>query len=94
MNRIISFILFTSLAFQVNVINAQEEMDNATRSLFILDIAKYIEYDDEIQLHSDFKIGVMGRNTDFYWELYESKDNLQKSRQLLLQIKSFLFPSL
>ena len=50
-------------------LDAQQGMDDATRSLFILDIAKYIEYDDEIQLHADFKIGVLGRDTDFYWEL-------------------------
>ena len=90
MNRITSFIFFASLAFQFSVVNAQEEMDNATRSLFILDIAKYIEYDDEIQLHSDFKIGVMGRNTDFYWELYE----MAKTRKFIQEkpVKVFMYP--
>lgn len=67
-------------------------MDNATRALFILDIAKYIEYDDEIQLHSDFKIGVMGRNTDFYWELYE----MAKTRKFIQEkpIKVLMYPEL
>jgi len=67
-------------------------MDNATRALFILDIAKYIEYDDEIQLHSDFKIGVMGRNTNFYWELYE----MAKTRKFIQQkpIKVLMYPEL
>ncbi len=92
MNRITSLILIASLAFQFSVVNAQEEMDNATRSLFILDIAKYIEYDDEIQLHSDFKIGVMGRNTDFYWELYE----MAKTRKFIQDkpIKVLMYPEL
>ncbi len=74
------------------MVNAQEEMDNATRSLFILDIAKYIEYDDEIQLHADFKIGVLGRNTDFYWELYE----MAKTREFIQQkpIKVLMYPEL
>jgi len=67
-------------------------MDNATRALFILDIAKYIEYDDDIQLHSDFKIGVIGRNTEFYWELYE----MAKTRQFIQQkpIKVLMYPEL
>ncbi len=92
MKRIISLFLFTCLALQFNVVNAQEEMDNATRSLFILDIAKYIEYDDEIQLHADFKIGVMGRNTDFYWELYE----MAKTRKFIQEkpIKVLMYPEL
>jgi len=67
-------------------------MNDATRSLFILDIAKYIEYDDEIQLHSDFKIGVMGRNTDFYWELYE----MAKTRKFIQEkpVKVLMYPEL
>ncbi len=92
MKRIISLFLFTFLVSQPNTVNAQEEMDNATRALFILDIAKYIEYDDEIQLHSDFKIGVMGRNTDFYWELYE----MAKTRRFIQEkpIKVLMYPEL
>jgi len=92
MKRIISFFLFSCLAFQFNASYAQEEMDNATRALFILDIAKYIEYDDDIQLHSDFKIGVIGRNTEFYWELYE----MAKTRQFIQQkpIKVLMYPEL
>ncbi|KPL17527.1 MAG: hypothetical protein AMS26_00070 [Bacteroides sp. SM23_62] len=92
MKRFISFLLFSCMVFPFYVLNAQEEMDNATRSLFILDIAKYIEYDDEIQLHADFKIGVLGRNTDFYWELYE----MAKTRKFIQQkpIKVLMYPEL
>ena len=92
MKRIISLILFACLLCQFHVLHAQVEMNDATRSLFILDIAKYIEYDDEIQLHSDFKIGVMGRNTDFYWELYE----MAKTRKFIQEkpIKVLMYPEL
>jgi serine phosphatase RsbU (regulator of sigma subunit) len=92
MKRFIPLFLFSCLTFQFHVLSAQEEMDNATRSLFILDIAKYIEYDDEIQLHADFKIGVLGRNTDFYWELYE----MAKTRKFIQQkpIKVLMYPEL
>jgi serine phosphatase RsbU (regulator of sigma subunit) len=92
MKRIISLFLFAFLCCQFHVLHAQVEMNDATRSLFILDIAKYIEYDDEIQLHSDFKIGVMGRNTDFYWELYE----MAKTRKFIQEkpIKVLMYPEL
>jgi serine phosphatase RsbU (regulator of sigma subunit) len=84
--------LFICLALPFNMVSAQEEMDNATRSLFILDIAKYIEYVDDIQLHSDFKIAVLGRNTDFYWELYE----MAKTREFiqLKPSKVLMYPEL
>jgi serine phosphatase RsbU (regulator of sigma subunit) len=92
MKSIISPFLFACLACHFYVVNAQNEMNNATRSLFILDIAKYIEYDDAIQLHSDFKIGVLGRNTDFYWELYE----MAKTRKFIQQkpVKVLMYPEL
>ncbi len=89
--NIVSF-LIACLLFQLNVSYAQEAMDDATRSLFILDIAKYIEYDDGIQLQADFKIGVLGRNTDFYWELYE----MVKTRKFIQEkpIKVLIYPEL
>ena len=92
MKRIISLFLFSCLLCQFHLLHAQVEMNDATRSLFILDIAKYIEYDDEIQLHSDFKIGVMGRNTDFYWELYE----MAKTRKFIQEkpVKVLMYPEL
>jgi serine phosphatase RsbU (regulator of sigma subunit) len=80
------------LVMHVLMTSAQVAMDDPTRALFILDIAKYIEYDDDIQLHSDFKIGVLGRNTDFYWELYE----IAKTRKFIQQkpIKVLMYPAL
>ncbi len=92
MKRSIPLFLFSCMVLHTYLVNAQEEMDNATRALFILDIAKYIEYDDEIQFHADFKIGVLGRNTDFYWELYE----MAKTRRFIQQkpIKVLMYPEL
>lgn len=92
MKNIISLFLCTCLTLPLNSVSARQDMDNATRALFILDIAKYIGYDDEIQLFSDFKIGVMGRNTDFYWELYE----MAKTRKFIQgkPIKVLMYPEL
>jgi serine phosphatase RsbU (regulator of sigma subunit) len=63
--------------------------DNSTRALYILDISKYVEWDDNIQSKADFIIGILGSDTDFYWELY----NMAKTRQFIQNkpIKILLF---
>jgi len=63
--------------------------DNSIRALYILDISKYIEWDDNIQSKADFIIGILGTDTDFYWELF----NMAKTRQFIQNkpIKILLF---
>ena len=64
------FPLAALLFIHIPLLQAQEEVwDNATRALYILDIAKYVQYDDKIQSHADFKIGVLGKDNDFVMEL-------------------------
>lgn len=58
---------------------AQEGFDNKTRAVYILDIAKYIEYDDDIQYHADFKIAVLDKDQDFFFEL----SDMAKTRQFI-----------
>ena len=67
----------------------QRGFDNSTRALYILDISKYVEWDDNIQSHADFIIGILGTDTDFYWELF----NMAKTRQFIQNkpIKILLF---
>ena len=83
--------LFAILLSICNVAG-QATWDNSTRALYILDIAKYVEYDDDIQSHADFKIGVLGTNADFYWELYE----MARTRKFIQQkpIKVYQYPEL
>jgi serine phosphatase RsbU (regulator of sigma subunit) len=73
-------------------VSAQEGWDNSTRALYILDIAKYVQYDDEIQSLADFKIAVLGTDADFIMELYE----MSKTRQFIQQkpIKVYQYPDL
>ena len=63
--------------------------DNSIRALYILDISKYVEWDDNIQSKADFIIGILGTDTDFYWELF----NMAKTRQFIQNkpIKILLF---
>jgi len=76
MKRFFYLILFTGFSlFTVG----QQGFDNTTRALYILDISKYVEWDDNIQSHADFKIGILGSDTDFYWELF----NMAKTRQYI-----------
>jgi serine phosphatase RsbU (regulator of sigma subunit) len=81
--------LFTALC---QALHAQEGFDNSTRALYILDISKYVEWDDSIQSHADFKIAVLGNDVDLYWEL----NNMAKTRKFIQDkpIKIFLFREL
>lgn len=84
--------LLLTLSFTISFARAQESWDDATRALYILDIARYIEYDDEIQSRADFKIGVLGTDADFIWELYE----MARTREFIQQkpIKVYQYPTL
>ena len=79
-------------AFQIVVSQEQAVWDNSTRALYILDIARYVEYDDDIQVHSDFKIAVLGKDGDFVMELFE----MAKTREFIQQkpVKIFQYPEL
>lgn len=80
---ILLLFLFFSLSAQTT------GFDNSTRALYILDISKYVEWDDNIQNKADFIIGILGTDTDFYWELF----NMAKTRQFIQNkpIKILLF---
>jgi len=47
----------------------QEQLDDNTRATLILDIAKYVEYDDSFDEKEEFSITVLDRGDDFYWPL-------------------------
>ncbi|KPK86503.1 MAG: hypothetical protein AMS27_04895 [Bacteroides sp. SM23_62_1] len=72
--------------------SGQQGFDNTTRALYILDISKYVEWDDNIQSKADFVIAILGNDTEFYWELY----NMAKTRQFIQNkpIKVLLFREL
>jgi len=89
----ISYLFLAILSLTtLNSLRGQEAWDNSTRSLYILDIAKYVGYDDEVQSHADFKISVLGKNSEFIMELYE----MAKTREFIQQkpIKVFQYPEL
>lgn len=85
-------LILSGLLFSQQFLTGQDGFDDATRALYILDISKYVEWDDSIQSHADFKIGVLGNDVDFYWELV----NMAKTRKFIQQkpIKVFLFREL
>lgn len=58
---------------------SQEGFDNRTRAVYILDIAKYVEYDDDIQYHADFRIAVLDKDQDFFFEL----SDMAKTRKFI-----------
>ncbi len=85
-------LFFSFLFIFIQFSSAQETWNDATRALYILDIAKYVQYDDDIQPLADFKIGILGRDADFFWEIYE----MAKTRQFIQNkpIKVYQYPGL
>lgn len=87
MKKLSYIILFLILNYSLSA--QTTGFDNSIRALYILDISKYVEWDDNIQSKADFIIGILGTDTDFYWELF----NMAKTRQFIQNkpIKILLF---
>lgn len=62
------FLLVIIFLFRINIIS--QGFDNATRALYILDISKYIKWNNEdYDKLTEFKIGILSNETALYWEL-------------------------
>jgi len=90
MNRLI--ILFATCIFFAGsfLLSAQEseQMDDYTRAAMILDIAKYVEYDDSFSDLNEFSITILDVDDDFYWNV----DRLANERHFIqgLPIRVYL----
>lgn len=56
---------------------AQEGFTDQTRALYILDISRYVMFDDSFQNQEEFTISILGKELDLYWEL----ERLSKTRK-------------
>ena len=65
--RIIAII--TSLVLTINLTSAQDGFDDATRALFIFDLAKYVDFGPGLADSANFKIGVLGSGVDLFFEM-------------------------
>lgn len=74
-----STILFIGLIFMIGISSAQNGTSNGTRAVFIFDIAKYIDYGKEFEDSSVFKIGILDKTSELFWEM----GNLAKTRKTI-----------
>lgn len=58
---------------------AQQGFTNETRALLILDISKYIRFDDELQDRKEFQITLLDKDSDLFFDLEE----LAKTRKVI-----------
>lgn len=75
--RIISLLVSLFLIF--NLSNAQQGFDDATRALFIFDLAKYVDYGPGLADSANFKIGLVGGTVELFFEM----GNLRKTRPVI-----------
>jgi serine phosphatase RsbU (regulator of sigma subunit) len=60
-------------------VNAQEGFDNSTRAVYIFDISKYIDYGPSFKDSSVFRIGLLDKTSELYWEM----GNLARTRKTI-----------
>jgi serine phosphatase RsbU (regulator of sigma subunit) len=60
-------------------LRAQDGFSDQTRALYILDIAKYVQFDSSFQSVGEFTITVLSEQLDLYWEL----EYLAKTRKTI-----------
>jgi serine phosphatase RsbU (regulator of sigma subunit) len=72
-------VLAIGLIFIVSKANGQGGFDNPTRAVFIFDMAKYIDYGPGFADSSVFRIGVLDKTSELFWEM----GNLAKTRKTI-----------
>ncbi|RLD96759.1 MAG: hypothetical protein DRJ13_13310, partial [Bacteroidetes bacterium] len=63
------------LALSASALFAQQGFTNETRALYILDISRYVRFNDSIQAREEFVITVLEKNSNLYFELEELSKN-------------------
>lgn len=71
--------LITSLVITINLSKAQQGFDDATRALFIFDLARYVDFEPGLADSSTFKMGIVGGGVDLFFEM----GNLRTTRPLI-----------
>jgi serine phosphatase RsbU (regulator of sigma subunit) len=83
MARQINFLKVTILVLGLMIAfgnaHGQGGFDNPTRAVFIFDMSKYIDYGPHFADSSIFRIGVLDKTSELYWEM----GNLAKTRKTI-----------
>jgi len=81
--------LFFSLliCFSGNTLFSQDGFNDKTRALYILDISKYVEFDDNFDKRKDFVISVLDRDDKLYWELVRLAESRLTIQQKPIKIR-------
>lgn len=65
------------LNLSVHAVTGQEGFTDETRALYILDISRYVQFDESVPGREEFIITILGEQLDLYWEL----ERLAKTRK-------------
>jgi serine phosphatase RsbU (regulator of sigma subunit) len=74
-----NLVLTLGLFLMINNAFGQAGLNNGTRAVFIFDIAKYIDYGPGFADSSVFKIGILDKTSELFWEM----GNLAKTRKTI-----------
>jgi serine phosphatase RsbU (regulator of sigma subunit) len=71
MKKYCRLFIITGLICLSAKIMAQEGFDNRTRALWLFDIARYVDYGEALDTMALFRMGVLSRDSDLYYEMLD-----------------------
>ena len=83
--RYIQALLFIS--FSVSTLVAQQGFTNETRALFILDISRYVEFNDTSQAREEFIITLLDKDSELFFDLEKLARTRKQIQGKPIQIK-------
>ena len=72
-------LILVMITLMCNPLRAQEVFSDRTRALYILDISKYVNFDESFTGKEEFIISVLDRDDQLYWDL----QRLAESRKII-----------
>jgi len=79
------FLIFITLSG--NSLVAQDGFNNKTRAIYILDISKYVKFDESFNDRKEFIISVLDRDDKLYWELERLSETRKSIQQKPIKIR-------
>ena len=77
MKRFRNQVILVFFLLSASTLIAQQGFTNETRALYILDISRYVLFNDSIREREEFIITVLEKDSDLYFDL----DKLSKTRK-------------
>lgn len=87
MKKFMYALFFLCINLSWNILFAQDGFNDRTRALYILDISRYVEFDNSFENREEFVISVLDRDDKLYWELVRLSESRHTIQHKPIQIR-------